>query len=141
MKQFLAIVVFVFLSSLAGVHQAAACTCIRPSAETAFAKADAVFKGKVARIEKPSAANPETTVTFEVTGYWKGNVRAVTIVRFVNRFPCETFFFSEGETYLVYAFKKDTGLSIRICSRTARLKNAAKDLEALGEPESPPPAK
>ena len=137
--------VLVFLSNPGVVY---ACKCAAPGAPAEeLAKFDAVFTGRVISIEHsfdPNATtvSPEdrTTVGFEVSNVWKGNVlKSMDVTTPPTGGSCG-FAFIEGEEYIVYASDSaygDDGYTVSICSRTALLEEAQADVDELGE-GSPP---
>ena len=121
-----------------------ACKCAAPGAPAEeLAKFDAVFTGRVISIEHsydPNATtvSPEdrTTVGFEVSNVWKGNVlKSMDVTTPPTGGSCG-FAFTEGEEYIVYASDSaygDDGYTVGICSRTALLEEAQADIDELGE--------
>ena len=134
-----------FLGSLGGVH---ACKCVVPgSPNEELEKFDAVFAGQVVSVSHsfdpsvtPYKPGDRTTVGFDVSTVWKGVVHErMYIITPPTGGSCG-FAFSEGEQYIVYALVSasgDYGHQASICSRTALLRDAQADLEALGEGRSP----
>ena len=118
-----------FLSNPGVVY---ACKCAAPGAPAEeLAKFDAVFTGRVISIEHsydPNATtvSPEdrTTVGFEVSTVWKGDVlKSMDVTTPPTGGSCG-FAFTEGEEYIVYASDSaygDDGYTVGICSRTALL--------------------
>lgn len=124
------------LGSLFATSVAAACSCAPPPPPRDALKAStAVFSGKVTDIEK--IGDFQIAATIEVASAWKGvkgkSVRVVT----ANQSAACGFNFEKGKQYLVYASEMKQGdgkvLSTNLCTRTAALKDAKKDLEELGE--------
>ena len=125
-----------------------ACKCAAPGAPAEeLAKFDAVFTGRVISIEHsydPNATtvSPEdrTTVGFEVSNVWKGNVlKSMDVTTPPTGGSCG-FAFTEGEEYIVYASDSaygDDGYTVGICSRTALLLEAQEDIDELGEGNPP----
>lgn len=117
------------LMSALGVREAAACSCrMPPPPLDALAQADAVLAGTVVELE-------------EADGHWRVRVRVernfkgiesghVTLVTPLSSAACG-YTFERGERYLIYAHTVDAQLQVTLCSRTARLKEARTDLEAL----------
>lgn len=117
-----------------------ACTCalpypqqsLRRQVRTALGEARAVFSGKVIEVRD----DPETSsvvVRLKVERVWKGSPPAeVRVVTGRGGGDCG-YRFEVGESYLVYAHSAGAGgLGTNICQRTARLSEAAKDLQVLG---------
>jgi hypothetical protein len=113
-----------------------------------------VFKGKAVAEEyrpivTPEPGSPEggelLVVKFSVERWWKGSgEEEVFLVYRVSRWPGghtksfgESFNFSVGEEYLVYAFGDVDNLTTTGCERTTKLERAAEDLKALGEGRLP----
>ncbi len=117
-----------------------ACDCTLASIEGALSSSDAVFTGKVSKIEyldNPLQKSPEprTIVTFNVSQWWKGSNEKQAVLHTVhNYFTCNGFWFKENEEYLVYASKQDDGtLGTSFCKRTTILARANEDLTKLGK--------
>ena len=128
-----------FLGNTGQVH---ACKCAQPgSPSDELKKFSAVFAGTVVSIQHsfdPDAESysPEdrTTVQFEVSTTWKGAVHEDMYVTTPPTGGSCGFAFIEGEDYIVYAYDSYT---VGICSRTALLRQARADLDALGEGQAP----
>jgi hypothetical protein len=115
-----------------------ACSCIAPPPpKEALAAASAVFSGKVTAIE--AAGDHEKAVTIEIKSTWKGVEKKKEVVVYTadNGATCG-YGFEKGKSYLVYASLMKRGddkvLGTNICTRTAALDAAAKDIKELGEP-------
>lgn len=137
--------VLLFLSDSGVVH---ACSCVVPGPPAEeLVKFDAVFSGSVISIEHsfdPDAAQlgpgDHTTVSFDVSSVWKGNVAPRIEVTTPPTGGSCGFAFTEGEEYVVYAYDSvdaSEGYSVNICSRTALLAEAQVDLDALGAGQAP----
>ena len=125
-----------------------ACKCVVPGTPSEeLEKFSAVFEGRVVSIQHsydPNAPtvsrDDRTTVGFEVSAVWKGNVHGdMYITTPPNGGSCG-FTFVEGEEYIVYGYDSnydDGGYTVGICSRTALLGLARTDLEAFGEGQAP----
>lgn len=104
-------------------------------------RADAVFTGKVVSIGAAHAPGDEPKwpsrleVTFRLLGVWKGLAEGerVTVYTASQSAACG-FEFEDGKKYLVYAYDAGGELTATLCSRTALLKRAEADLQALGTP-------
>ena len=134
-----------FLGSLAAVH---ACKCAVPgSPAEELEKFDAVFAGEVVSVSHsfdpnvtPYKPGDRTTVGFDVRAVWKGVVHERMYITTPPTGGSCGFAFSEGAQYMVYASLRasgDAGYQASICSRTALLRDAQADLEALGEGRAP----
>src|SRR3989338_2634747 len=93
-----------------------------------FGISDAVFIGKVKSIEKFD--DGVNKVNFLVIDAYKGVSENIVIINAADpSFVSVGIGFDEGETYLVYAYEGEGGvLTTNICSRTAPLKDAQKDI-------------
>ena len=122
------------LFSAAAAH---ACSCLPPApAVEELKRSRAVFIGRVIEIKRRKETDDlfrSVEVVFEVTKVWKGiAARNITVYTSPDSAACG-FNFKKGESYLVYASGTDDDrLHASICSRTARLKNARKDLQLIG---------
>ena len=134
-----------FLGNTGQVH---ACKCAQPgSPSDELRKFSAVFAGRVLSIQHsfdPDAESysPEdrTTVQFEVSTTWKGAVHEDMYVTTPPTGGSCGFAFIEGEDYIVYAYDSaydDDSYTVGICSRTALLRQAQADIDALGEGQDP----
>lgn len=128
----------------ASPQKAYACSCIppRPPLE-AMAESDAVFSGKVVRMEAEegpivSSADP-VKVVFEVSRVWKGSEDGALALSTARDSASCGYDFMVGEEYLVYAYNSEAGLSTGLCTRTMPLSAAGEDLAALGEGMVPAP--
>ena len=126
------------------VPNAFACSCMPASVEGALSGSDAVFAGKVTKIQyldDPQQASPEprTIVTFDVSQWWKGSNEKQAVLHTVhNTFTCNGYWFKDNEEYLVYASKQDDGtLGTSFCKRTNTLVQATEDLSKLGKGTPP----
>ena len=134
-----------FLGNTGQVH---ACKCAEPgSPSDELRKFSAVFAGRVVSIQHsfdPDAesysSEDRTTVRFEVSTVWKGTVHEDMYVTTPPTGGSCGFAFIEGEDYIVYAYDNaydDDGYTVGICSRTALLRQAQADIDALGEGQAP----
>ncbi len=128
---------------LLGAPQIAhACSCVEnPPPAEALEGADYVFTGTVTMIKSTNPAPggqsfPKTTVKLDVQSVYKGNVGGKFSIETAESSAACGFTFSEGESYIVYAYAGDGGgaPSTSLCSRTATLSDAGVDIDALGEP-------
>lgn len=109
-----------------------ACTCLPPPPPSeAVAKADAVFLGKILTFEE-IAGQYQRLARFEIIKVWKGRPERVdSVMTALNSAACG-YDFQTGETYLVYAYKAESGdLHTNICTRTRIEREAAADLAYL----------
>ncbi len=125
-------------------QQAYACSCIPPSPPLeSMATSDAVFSGKVTRIEAEeapimSSADP-VKVVFEVSRVWKGAEDGAIALSTARDSASCGYDFVAGQEYLVYAHSSESGLTTGLCTRTMPLSAAGEDLAALGEGVVPAP--
>ncbi len=127
----------VLVIGVATVRSAAACTCIlNPPPQEALARTDAVFAGQVVDLRFVAGEHfPELRVTLRVVRVFKGDVGEVVEVGTARDGAACGFHFEAGQGYLVYAdVREGKPLGVSLCSRTARLQDAAADLEAFGAP-------
>lgn len=137
---------------------ASACTCAPPGPPAQeLERADAVFTGKVESIEPAPLPgdDPEwpsrLRVTLRLLGVWKGLPEGDTaVVLTASQSAACGVSFQEGKKFLVYAYATGGGtgggedddarteLTATLCSRTALLKHAKDDLQALGTPDREP---
>ncbi|MFN2501989.1 MAG: hypothetical protein ABR530_08260 [Pyrinomonadaceae bacterium] len=148
------------LMLLLGSAKVYACSCItmpdvpvKAQVRSALKESTAVFVGKVKAFEYrkgtasayletlPKGVGYETLVVkFEVAQWWKRR-----LPRFIYLETDQTkhsdgsagfsscdYQFKEGETYLVYAYRKENELTTSACSRTSPLSKAAADIKLLG---------
>lgn len=108
-----------------------ACSCVRPPAPNqALANAAVVFSGRVTNIERVKG---RLNVTFRVDKHWKGTPgQSLTVQTSATTATCG-YPFKVGQTYLVYADRRQGGLQTNQCSRTTLLSQAAEDLSVLGK--------
>lgn len=111
-----------------------ACSCKPPSPPAeAMAERDAVFEARVAEV-RADPSEGRSAVTLEVLRSWKGvDASSLTVTTSGSSASCG-FHFEEGERYLVYADAVEGALWVSLCSRTAPIDSAQKDLAVLGEP-------
>ena len=116
-----------------------ACSCELPpdkvSKSTQIKKAkkesSAVFTGKVLSVTKLDKFN--LAVKMEVKTKWKG-IKETEVTIFTGRGDGDCgFSFEVGETYLIYAYKKNGGkLGTSMCQRTALLSHSQDEIKMLG---------
>ncbi len=133
---------------LGNTGQAYACSCAGPgSPSEELEQFDAVFTGRVVSIQHsfdpdaaPYSPRDRTTVGFEVSAVWKGDVQETMYVTTAPSDASCGFSFVEGEEYIVYGYdssRADDGYSVGLCSRTALLGQAQADLDELGQGHAP----
>jgi hypothetical protein len=142
-----AIFIFIFTLCFGVFESNAQCSCvpsrknITPTSE--FKSADAVFVGKVIKLQKSERVKQTgsytETVKFELESAWKTDLPKTVIV--VNKIQGCLNGFEENEKWLVYAYKKSDGTfgTLCFCSRTTILSTAEQDLnefEKNGEKET-----
>jgi hypothetical protein len=123
---------------------ASACSCAFPGgssprelAKESFSNADAVFAGEVIEIDEPRAmmsSTALTTVTFRVSGVWKGDRERTVSVETEDWAAGCGYRFDEGESYLVYTYD---GMRVTGCGGAKPLSKAGIDLEVLGAESTP----
>ena len=130
---FLLLIVFSFIATAA--HELKACSCFpKPLPTDAVAQADAVFAGKVEKVEPVvSRVSSFRRIKITVTSVWKGDREAATeIFTALDGAACG-YDFQVNATYLMYAYKNESGrLQTDICTRTALISRAREDLDYLG---------
>ncbi len=128
-----------------------ACSCVGPGLPSEeMESSDAVFAGRVFLAEnyydplrgRFVTSSNHATIGFEVSAVWKGTVHEnMYIITGSDEAACG-FKFVEGEEYIVYAYGShydDRGYSTGICTRTALLGHAQRDLNDLGQGDAPLP--
>lgn len=118
-------------------QSASACRCAPPPpAKKALESAQAVFLGKVIKVEKmgENRGFGPITVTFEVSTNYKGVKTKQVKVRTASSSAACGYGFAKGNSYLVYCYSSDKGktLSTNLCTRTRSEKNATADIKAIG---------
>jgi hypothetical protein len=119
-------------------------SCAEFSIEDAIHNDAAIFSGKVLTIQ-PKAAKEKgryfDLVLFEVDSIWKGLEETQVILKNESQFDqvesSVDQHFVIGESYLVYAYKKDSFLQTNPCKGTKFLSLASEDLSFLGEGRTP----
>jgi hypothetical protein len=139
MKNLFGVVVFAGLILV--LHASAiACSCLESAAPAEELKSSAaVFSAKVREIKR-SAGNVE--VGFKVIKQWKGNGRPAQVVFTASSSAACGYTFQRGESYLVYAGEDEDGrLVTSHCRRTAKLKDAGRDVKELDRALASPATK
>ena len=137
-------IIFMLIVCAAAADEALGCLCVGESNMTpekiraerveAFEKAASVFSGEVVMLDR-------FTVKFRVERIWKGPVtKEITMLTGAKDNGDGTFTtsscdyrFTKGERYLVWAYGFPAGLKTDTCSRTAKMKDAAKEEQGLDE--------
>ena len=133
--------ILILLVSIATLQNAQACKCTPPPAPLdAKKKADAVFMGKVTKVELDEKKRAKI-VTVEVKSWWKGIASKVITVKTAIRSAACGYDFQEGEVYMIYAKGKGKSFSTNLCTRTRPKDKAVEDIKALGEGKSAPEEK
>ncbi len=118
-------------TSLLAVDAAHACSCMRPPPPAeALEAAAGVWVGSVQAVE-PADAGTLVRISFAVETIYKGSQEPTLTFTTSDSSASCGYGFSEGERYLVYAGEQDGGYHVTLCSRTARLADAADDIAAL----------
>ncbi|MGI0090021.1 MAG: hypothetical protein ACREAF_06730, partial [Nitrosopumilaceae archaeon] len=137
MKTIFLAIVGITLLSITGLNQSAhACSCVAPAPpKESLEKSDAVFLGRVVEIKKDLSNIVSSAqlipVKFEVQRVWKGPAeKTITVSTALSSASCG-YEFQEGETYLVYAYGKES-LQTGLCTRTQLFVDVYEDLRALG---------
>jgi hypothetical protein len=130
------------LVSFAWAPVAQACKCMMPSPEDARDAAEAVFEGRVVKVDmvKGEADGMGTKrATLKVVRSWKGSNAAETLVvdTAESSAACGVDF-DKDVSYFVYAIKNEKGeLLAGSCGRTRPMEAASDDLAALGAGVTP----
>ena len=133
------------MATLSAPDVAHACSCMAQEQPEAFGQAASVFEGRVVSLEHPTDPSGEVTVLLDVVRRWKGaNEQQLQVVTASNSAACG-YNFEDGRSYLVYTHaptdeegNPTDGLErVSLCSRTARIEDAAADLAAMGEGITP----
>jgi hypothetical protein len=96
----------------------------------------AVFTGEVTKIEPNATTNfGGKEITLAVRKVWKGDIGAQVQVRTAGSSAACGYNFVKGQAYLVYADRDEADpMRVSLCSRTAPVASAQKDLDFLGKP-------
>jgi hypothetical protein len=131
------VVLFLGLATLGYAPEARACSCMKLTPSEGLTSSYAVFTGEVTEIEKNKATRfGGLEVTLRVKQMWKGEPAEELKVHTAGSSAACGYSFAKGVTYLVYAFRDDADpLRVSLCSRTAPVDKAKKDLDFLGEPK------
>lgn len=128
-----------------GIHsQTSLASCAEFDIKEAMIHDDAVFSGKVIKIE-PKAMKEDRIyydlVLFEIDSIWKGLTTNQIILKNESQYDnvrtsVEQLFVMD-ESYLVYAYKEDAYLQTNPCKGTKFISLASDDLSFLGEGTKP----
>jgi len=125
----------IFAIIATATHELQACSCPpKPSSANAVAQADAVFSGKIEKVELVvSTVSSFRRIKITVARVWKGDREAAAeIFTGPDQGACG-YDFQVNATYLIYAYKSESGrLQTDICTRTAAISRAQEDLNYLG---------
>ena len=135
------IIVFAVVVSLAAPWLAMSCSCIETSLQEALDAYDAVFVGKVIRLEflRNQEGIDIVRATLKPLEVVKGAVPSE--VEFVVSNGCCycDYWFDIAETYLIFARSNGNSWDTDACSRSGKIKDVANDLKALGLERLIPP--
>ena len=122
--------------ALTRAAQVEACSCIRETPAEGFARADAVFSGRIAEVKpNPDSGRGGFLVSIEVLEAWKGVTEPIVKVSTAANSAICGYAFQVGRSYLIYAVRDDgRPLRVSLCSRTQLLEEAREDLKSLGKP-------
>jgi len=95
-----------------------ACTCSRPTLSEAYENADGVFTGKVIN-------NSNGISTFEVSLIFKGDIKQAVDIYSDPTDSC-SYGFTEGQSYLVYAYEGKENYTSHSCTRNNPLSEKLK---------------
>lgn len=112
--------------------RAHACSCMAEDVPTAFQRSDAVFEGRVIEVDRGDDPSAPVRVTMEVVQHWKGIEEERVIVQTAADSAMCGVAFEPETSWLVYATREGDALNASLCSRTARIEDAAEDLAELG---------
>ncbi|WP_181347609.1 hypothetical protein [Thalassobacillus sp. CUG 92003] len=140
----LSMITLIYIAFAALPSPVSACSCTEPPpAQTAYKTNDAVFSGKIVKIEKEDSSGglqsslDPVKVLVEVDETWKNASESQQIVATAESSASCGFPFEEGEEYLIYANEHDGELKTDLCSRTTSLDSAEGDMRILGDGERP----
>jgi hypothetical protein len=126
------------------------CTCHSVVGPETVKRAAALFIGKATKVEflEPDERQkePRILVTFEISEVWKGpESKTLRLRTTYNKWTCEGYYFKEGETYLVTAYKASAGATdgetelagVNVCGGTRELSQAQDVLRLIGPGKKP----
>jgi len=130
------LVFFIVLASFTQTSGARACSCMKVTPAEGLSASYAVFTGEVIQIEPNTATKfGGIEIALRVKQVWKGDVGEQVQVRTAGSSAACGYNFVKGETYLVYADRDEADpMRVSLCSRTALVASAQKDLDLLGKP-------
>ena len=111
---------------------------MKQTLEEGRAQSQAIFEGTVTKISPNTATQFRgLEVRLTVKRAWKGVERGEVAVLTASTGAVCGYPFSEGATYLVYAYRaKADPLRVSLCSLTKPIDQAKADLKHLGKPTS-----
>ena len=135
------------------ISSALACSCARRPTDVAMKKSDAVFSGRVIKIEylddpKQRSPEPRFVVTFKIGRSWKGvDSREFTLHTIDNSWTCSGYYFRQDQEYLVFAHQNrsedaerfgphklpEKSFGVSLCGGTKLISEAKDDLQVLGK--------
>lgn len=125
-----------------------ACSCVGGSVKDDFRGANAVFTGRVTKIEvvdpMPNGHDRTMIVSFQVSAFWKGVSSQPVMVKTHTLGSNCGFPFQVGQEYLVFAAKTkilgepSVGLETMACTGLNELPGANSIVKQLGRPKVPP---
>ncbi|MBS3149246.1 hypothetical protein J4455_00945 [Candidatus Woesearchaeota archaeon] len=130
------VIVFgIILSLIFSLNLVYACSCATGlSVEGRYQTVDAIFIGKVTKIDRPafsiSSADP-IIVTFDVSKSYKGTANKNFELETTKESASCGYPFNEEGEYLVYATLNEGKYETNLCSGTAELADAKEDLQIL----------
>ena len=131
-RKILLLVATILAATSANVQKTSACTCVPPPPPArAFAEADAVFMGKVISFEFVENGY-RRLAQISLVKIWKGDRSAMSEIYTASSSGACGYDFRVGETYVIYAYKDESGrLQTGLCRRTAQVDAATEDLNYL----------
>jgi hypothetical protein len=114
-----------------------ACSCRPPGTPAEeLNQSDAVFLGRVVEVNAArgsiTGSGDSTTVTFDVSKVWKGQITRTSILVTPGSSASCGFTFEQGKDYVVYGRMNEGSLTTNLCSRTRLAEEASEDIAALG---------
>ena len=139
-----------FATLVLTAHAAYSCTCLQTAHRKEFRQSDANFAGRVTEIREDASYIPpklkvslnlqkmlDSTkrylVRFKVEQKFKGvEGKEIVVDAYQSNSPCSGMEFLKGESYLIYADRKDGRLTGgALCSRTRKLDRTSKEYKEL----------
>jgi hypothetical protein len=114
-----------------------ACSCRPPGTPVEeLNQSDAVFLGRVVEVNAArgsiTGSGDSTTVTFDVSKVWKGQITRTSILVTPGSSASCGVTFEQGKDYVVYGRMNEGSLNTNLCSRTRLAGEATEDIAALG---------